>query len=149
MSWYILLVRQGFEQLIRDQLISKQKELACQEVHTSNELTGYIFIRSIEITLKHANSFLAFDGTIRFLGTKKEGPQRFTSSQIKKLNVADVDLKPIRQSSFKLGDHVMITRGDLSDIDGDIVEIRKRIVKIKPSYFQKIVKSRVQDIEHL
>lgn len=149
MSWYILLVRQGFEQYIKEQLISKQKNLAFQEVFTSEELSGYIFIRSTTISLQQVSHFLVFEGTLKFLGTKKEGPQKFTTAEIKKLSVTDVELKQTKPSLFKTGDHVIIKQGDLSNIDGIIVEIRKRVVKIKPSYFDKIVKSRVQDIEHI
>jgi len=149
LSWYILLVRQGFEQYIREQLVSKQKSLAFQEVFTSEELSGYIFIRSTTILPQQVSNFLVFEGVLKFLGTKKEGPQKFTTAQIKKLSVTDVELKQTKPSLFKTGDHVIIKQGDLSNIDGIIVEIRKRVVKIKPSYFDKIVKSRVQDIEHI
>lgn len=149
MSWYILLVRQGFEQYIKEQLISKQKNLAFQEIFISEELSGYVFIRSTTILPQQANHFLVFEGTLKFLGTKKEGPQKFTTAQIRKLSVSNVELKQTKSSLFKTGDHVIIKQGDLSDIDGVIVEIRKRIVKIKPLYFDKVVKSRVQDIEHI
>lgn len=142
-------MRQGFEQYIREQLISKQKNLAFQEVFTSEELSGYIFIRSTTILPQQVSHFLVFEGVLKFLGTKKEGPQKFTTAQIKKLSVSDVELKQTKPSLFKTGDHVIIKQGDLSNIDGIIVEIRKRVVKIKPSYFDKIVKSKIQDIEHI
>ncbi|MDD5650315.1 MAG: hypothetical protein PHF86_07865 [Candidatus Nanoarchaeia archaeon] len=148
MAWYILLVHQGFEQLIKEQLSSKQKELSFSEISISNELSGYVFIRSIEIDQQSAKSFLATEGTLKFLGPNKH-PQKFTTAQIKKLNVADVELKAQRQTEFKIGDHVIIKHGDLADIDGVIIELRKRIVKIRPSYFSKIVKARVQDIGFL
>jgi len=141
--WYILLVKQGFEQTIRDQLIDKQKELGFNEVTISEDLSGYVFIRSIEI--KQVGNYLVFDGTLRFLGSKKEGPKKFSTSQINKLNV-----EPKKQYvEYKKGDHVIIKHGDLSDIDGIIVEIRKRVVKIRPAVLDKIVKVRVRDIEFI
>lgn len=151
MRWYILLVRQGFEHYICDKLLSKKEDLDFQEAYTTEDLSGYVFIRSTMISLQQSSHFLAFDGTIKFLGTNKNSIRNFTSSQIKKMNVSDVELKSVKTTKYKVGDHVIIKNGDLSDISGEIVkiEIRKGIVKIKPEYFQKIVKSRIQDIEHL
>lgn len=149
MAWYILIVRPGFEQTINEQLILKQEELCIQESYVSSDLSGYIFIRSIEISSRHANNFLVFDGVIKFLGTKNSGPQKFTTSQINKLKIDNIIIKPSKSTNFKVGDFVIIKHGDLSDIDGEIIEIRKRIVRIKPSVFSKIVKTRIQDIEHI
>lgn len=149
MSWYILLVRQGFEQYVKNQLISKQKELGFKEVFSSVGSTGYVFFRSTLVSSQQINLFLVFDGVLKFLGSKKDGPQKFTTSQIKKLNVVDVELKLTKTVKFKIGDHVIIKRGDLSDIDGIIIEIRKPIVRLKSSYFQRIVKSNIKDIKHI
>lgn len=148
-SWYILLVRQGFEQTVRDQLITNQKHLDFCEVFISQELSGYVFIRSNEILQSHVNSFLVFNGVLKFLGTKKEGPQKFSTAQIKQLNTTDVPLKKKKNEDFKKGDHVVIKHGDLSNIDGVIVDIKKRVVKIQPVYFEKIVKARIQDIDFI
>jgi transcription antitermination factor NusG len=148
MAWYILLVNPGFEHTIKEQLLQKQKELSFQEVLISDEHLGYVFVRSIEINQQDIKGFLAIESTLRFLGTKK-CPEKFTTAQIKKLSVANVELKPTKQIQFKVGDHVVVKNGDLADIDGEIVELKKRVVKIKPVYFQKIIKVKIQDIGFL
>jgi transcription antitermination factor NusG len=148
-GWYILLVRQGFENSIKEQLEHFSKELKIDEILVSDELTGYIFIRTIEISSERIAKIQNLDGFLRFLGTKKvEGfyiPQLFGSRAINKLNKQP---KP-QEKKFKLGDLVVIKQGDLSDIQGEIVEIKKRIVKIKPEFFHKIVRVKIQDIEFL
>lgn len=139
-GWYILLVKQGFELQIKDQLVKKIKEFCIEEVLTSEEFTGYVFIRSIN---PPSNYHLELEGTLKFLGTKK-CPQRFCNSEINRLS-----LIPNKKVEFHIGDHVIVKKGDLENIEGQIVKLGKRIVKIKPMFFQKIVKTRVQDIDFL
>lgn len=148
MAWYILLVQQGFEQFVKEQLNSRQKELFFNEIQTSEDYSGYVFVRSNELSQQQVKSFLVVEGALKFLGSKKN-PQKFTTLQIKKLNVSNTELKPKNTPIFKIGDHVIIKHGDLADIDGEIVELKKRIVKIRPTFFSKIVKARVQDIGFL
>jgi transcription antitermination factor NusG len=149
MSWYILIVRQGFEVFVRNQLISRQKELPLEEVVISQDLSGYVLIRSTEITSQNAGSFLIYDGVLKFLGTKSQ-PQKFTNRQIKKISfsVSEEVVSPVK-SKFKLGDCVIVKQGDLADISGEIVELGRRIVKIKPAILRKIVKVRIRDIDFL
>lgn len=144
--WYILLVRQGFESLVKEQLLSKQKYLKFKEVMT-NDLPGYIFVRTKEIK-DRVNDYLVFDGVLKFLGISKEGPQEFTTEQIRNLNVSNIELKR-EQRSFSKGDHVIIKKGDLADIDGTVVEVRKRVLRIQPAIFHKIIKVRVQDVDYI
>jgi transcription antitermination factor NusG len=149
-GWYILLVRQGFELNIQQQFNSMMKELCIDEVLISPNLSGYVFVRSIEIPHHLLSTFLNFDGVLRFLGLKKiEGkniPKRFSNSEISKLS-----LQPKKQVNvkFRIGDKVIIRHGDLVDIQGEIIELGKRTAKIKSTMFQKVVRTKVQDIELL
>ena len=149
-NWIILLVKQGFEQYVYSQIVSKQKELSIDDVFISNDLTGYIFVRSIEMSSQNIGHLLSFEGSLKFLGEKNGSIKKFTNGQINNLNmhITSLNTCPSQKvlTSFKLGDKVVIKHGDSSDIEGIIVEIRKRVVKIKPSIFPKIVKARVKDI---
>jgi transcription antitermination factor NusG len=140
------LVRQGFESLVKEQLLSKQKYLKFKEVMT-NDLPGYVFVRTKEIK-DQVNDYLVFDGVLKFLGISREGPQEFTTEQIRNLNVSNIELKR-EHRSFKKGDHVIIKKGDLADIDGTVVEVRKRVLRIQPAIFHKIIKVRVQDVDYI
>jgi len=153
LDWYILLVHQGFEETIKEQLLQNQKKLEFKEVYTTEELPGYVFIRSKEIVKRNVSNYLIFDGVLKFLGVQKQGLQKFTTSQIKNLNISEIELKKI-SPLFKKGDHVVIKKGDLADIDGTIVEISKgkKILKLKPVFFQNFLKNiiirvKVQDVD--
>ena len=147
-GWYILLVRQGFEVSIKNRLLAKKEELNIDDVLVSDDLSSYIFINCVDINQNTYHSFLCFEGVIKFLGMKRvEGknvPQQFSTKDINKLSEQP---KPEQKTTFQLGDQVKIKQGDLADIEGELVEIGKRIVKIKPVIFQKIVRARIQDIE--
>lgn len=145
LGWYILLVRQGFEQLVREQLLLNKDLLDFKDVVIQSDLSCYVFIRTTEI--KNQANYLV-DGTLKFLGSKKEGPKKFTTEQIRKLDISGVVLKKERPN-FKKGDHVIIKKGDLSDIDGVVIEVGKRILKIKPTYLQKIIKIKIQDVDYI
>ena len=145
--WYILLVKQGYEQFILNQLKEKEDDLMVDELKINKKLSGYIFIRSIEISKQQAVEFLSFEGVIKFLGMKKNGPKKFSNSQIKTLNKEEKQESEIK--FFKIGDYVIIKQGDLSGIEGYILEIKKRIVKIKSIFFQKVIKIKLRDIELL
>lgn len=144
-GWFILLVRQGFEVVVKEQLSTKTKELHIEEVLISNELPGYVFIRSIEIPHNLIYEFTNLDGVFKFLGVKKNQPQKFCNSEINKLRIPQKKQKCV----FQIGDHVIIKQGDLADIQGDIIELGKRVVKIKSTMFKKIVRSKIQDIDFL
>jgi len=152
-SWAILLVKQGFEQYVYNQIVSKQTELFVDDVFVSNDLTGYIFIRSIEMSSQSICQLLTLEGSLKFLGEKNGSIKKFTNGQINNLNMQITSLSTHQSNktltSFKLGDKVVIKHGDLSDIEGVIVEISKRVVKIKPSIFPKIIKARVKDISFI
>lgn len=149
-GWYILLVKQGFETSIKESLDKSLEDLQIEEVLVSEDLSGYVFIRSIEILHESLHNFLNLNGALRFLGSKRiEGKvtlKRFCNSEINRLSI-----RPIKhvKGKYHIGDQVIIRHGDLADIEGKIVEIKKRIVKIKPIIFHKIVRARLQDIEFI
>jgi transcription antitermination factor NusG len=147
-GWYILLVRQGFEETIKQSIDEMMQELAIEEILISEDLSGYVFVRSTEISHSSINCLLSLRGVLKFLGMKhvdgRKTPKKFSNFEIKKLKIQQPKCS---KEIFKVGDCVIIKHGDLCDIEGSIVEIKKRIVKIKPSIFHKIVKVRIQDIE--
>jgi transcription antitermination factor NusG len=147
-GWYILLTKQGFESSIKDSVCDCMKELCIEEVLISEEFSGYVFIRSIEISQQCVRFLLSVDGVLKFLGKKyvngKILPQRFKNYEINKLKL---QTKKRTNETFQIGDQVIIKQGDLADIEGQIIEIKKRIVKIKPTIFHKIVRAKIQDIE--
>ena len=148
LTWYVLLVRQGYEQTVKNQINQKKTELNIKEVITSNELTGYILIHSYEITKSQSDCLLVFDGVLKFIGTKKYGPKKFSTVQIKKLSLENTDLNK-EKSVFKKGDFIIIEKGDFSDISGEIVDIRKKIVRIKPEFLDRIIQVNIKDIRYL
>lgn len=139
-GWYVLLVKQGYELQIKDQLVKKLKELCIEEVLVSDEFSGYVFIRSIKAPF---NYHLELDGALKFLSSSHQ-PKKFCNKEIERLSLC-----PKKKIDFHIGDHVIVKKGDLADIQGQIVKIGKRIVKIKPEFFEKIVRTRVQDIEFI
>lgn len=140
-SWYILLVRQGFENTIKQQLVERKKDLQIEEITISEELSCYIFIRTCEVP--NSSFYLDIDGTLKFLGTKNV-PQKFSNADISKLSD-----EPEKKFVFQVGNQVIVKKGDLCDIQGEIISLGKRIVRIKPAIFHKIIKVNVQDIELL
>lgn len=145
--WCILLVRQGYENFVYKQINSNKKTLKFIEITLLNDAYGYVFIRTSENSLIWSKKFLQFEGVIKFIGSKKSGPQKFTQEDIKKLDTSEVELKPQKKSNFKKGDYVIIKQGDLSDIEGEIIEIANKNVKIKPLFFPRIVQTTISDIE--
>jgi len=139
-GWYILLVKQGYELQIKDQLVKKLNEFCIEEVLVSDQLSGYVFIRSIKTPFNYHSEL---DGALKFLGSNRI-PKKFCNKEIERLSLC-----PKKKTEFHVGDHVIVKKGDLSDIQGEIVKIGKRIVKIKPEFFEKIVRTRVQDIEFI
>jgi len=138
-GWYILLVKPGYENNIRSLLLSKRITLSIRSVVVSN---GYIFIRSSKI---NASNFLCYEGALKFLGVTKEGPRQYTDKEIQNIN-----REPKKQvKCFKIGDHVIVKKGDLSDIEGDIISISKKIVRIKSLLFEKLIRTNVCDIDFL
>jgi transcription antitermination factor NusG len=148
-DWCILLVRTGFEQIIKDQFLSKKDEYQIEDIACSNEFPGYLFIKSEIVD----SSFLEIENTIKLLGRtrcvvngkKVVRAQRFSNSEINKLSLIRIETK--RHINIEIGDNVIVRKGDLADISGKVIEIKKRIVKIKPDLFHKIIKVRVQDVE--
>jgi transcription antitermination factor NusG len=152
LNWYILLVRTGFEQQIKEQLVLRKLEFKIDEVALSCEFPGYIFIKS-KFKDNNTYNFLEIENTIKLLGKKTcivNGkrmiqPEMFSSEQIEKLSlVKDQQTKKI---AITVGDNVIVKKGDLVDIQGRVVEIKKRIIKIQPDLFQKIIKVSIQDVE--
>lgn len=149
-NWYILIVQQGYELTIKQKIEETSIEYPVEEVEVTVDMPGYVFIRSVYMCQQSVRKFLSLDGSIKFLGLKKNNvfiPKKFSNREISKLSVHQqtVTVKKV----FCVGDYIIIKRGDLADIQGQIIEIKKRIVKIKPTIFHKIVRTRIQDIESI
>jgi transcription antitermination factor NusG len=147
-SWYILIVQQGYEPTIKQKIEETNIDYPIEEVAITIDMPGYVFIRSAEMCQQSVRKFLSLDGSIKFLGSKKNNifiPEKFNNRDINKLSIHPETI--IIKKSFCVGDFIIIKRGDLADIQGQIIEIKKRIVKIKPTIFHKIVRTRIQDIE--
>jgi transcription antitermination factor NusG len=150
LGWYILLAKQGFENSIKEDIHICKEEFSIEDILVSEELSGYVFIRSIEISNDCLHFLLSINGVVKFLGKKHENGktllQKFSNSEIDKLRLQP---KKNMREVFQIGDQIIIKRGDLADIEGRIIEIKKRIVKIQPTIFHKVVRARIQDIEFI
>jgi len=139
------LIKQGYEKYIKNKL-SNFKQLDIEEILLLEDFPGYIFIRSIKISECLQKEILLFEGTLKFLGKRNNEIKEFSGSEIscffKKEKAKEVP-------KFKIGDYVVIKNGDLSDIDGVIIEIKSSFVKIKPEFFHKTIKVKLQDIQHI
>ena len=159
LGWYVLVVRSGFEETILKELLSKKIDFGINEIMFSVSFSGYLFIQ-MEVEPSSFSGILETENVIKFLGEKKEYiegrkvslPKQITYKEALKLKeVKDENLNiDTKEVQFKIGDFVVVKQGDLTDVQGKIVDIKKRFVRIKPEMFtNKVVKVRLQDIGYI
>jgi transcription antitermination factor NusG len=159
-AWYILTVVPGYEDFVRKEIICN-KHLVSKNIVTSKFFSGYVFLK-IELNKCNLSDFFDIDGTVDFLGKKNifvKGkkitiPEEISKRKISKMLgiVEDCYEQKIKPNciKFEIGDEVIINSGDLSGIQGIIVDLKKRIVRIKPNIFLnnlKLIKVKTKDIE--
>jgi len=159
-AWYTLIITPGYEQYVKKQL-NEKKELKVSSIEISKSFVGYVFVK-IDLKLENLSKFFEIEGTLNFLGKKcavVNGkkvvvPEEISRRQITRImNTAEKTevIEEEKEECFRIGDCVCIKQGDFANIQGKIIELKKRTVRIRPDFFlnSKLIKVNIKDIESI
>lgn len=171
--WYALVVYMGQEGDIKQRLMKelniKSEDIIIPENLVEDEdlneetknlykyYLGYMFVKT-ELTLDIYHTIVETVNVFRFLGTLISAGQHsiYIPSKVKQFEIDNVKKllsgkKSGRSSKFKVHDSVCIKKGDLSDIQGKIIEVGKAHVKVLPNndFFTKIIIVPIDNICHV
>jgi transcription antitermination factor NusG len=159
LKWYTLCVCSGFEKYVQRKIVSN-KLVDSKSILLSESMPGYLFLK-FELTPDLLANFLDVEGTVKFLGKKTISlkkreiiiPEAITKKQILKIfNVENELAEDNEQYDYKINDEIYIKNGDLSGIQGTIVELKKHFVRIKPKNFvnnERLIKVSLKDINYI